>query len=204
MTAEELKAIAERCERDDEKWGGVGLSYPDVFQMMGDRRHLLTEVERLRGELHDSNAERAHYGDIVTSKLGALENEIGRLREEVERLEQVSSAEADDSLYFREELETLRETQAGQIESALAIKDGYIERLHAAVAEVERLREAQRWIPVSERTPDPTSKESILLATMWGSVFPGCYDDGGWYSGSARIAGVTHWMPLPTPPEVQP
>jgi hypothetical protein len=48
MTEEELKAIAERCERDDEKWGGVGLSYPDVFQMMGDRRHLLTEVERLR------------------------------------------------------------------------------------------------------------------------------------------------------------
>lgn len=53
MTEEELKAIAERCKRDDEKWGGVGLSYPDVFQMMGDRRHLLAEIARLRDRVTD-------------------------------------------------------------------------------------------------------------------------------------------------------
>lgn len=74
MTEEELKAIAERCERDDEKWGGVGLSYPDVFQMMGDRRHLLTEVERLRGDAALGSLLR-EYSDATIEPLAALEHE---------------------------------------------------------------------------------------------------------------------------------
>jgi uncharacterized small protein (DUF1192 family) len=43
---------------------------------------LEAEVERLKTELHDSNMERAHYGDIAALKLGLLENEIERLRAE--------------------------------------------------------------------------------------------------------------------------
>ena len=37
------------------------------------------EIERLRTALKDANAERARYGDIVTSRLGSLESALGRL-----------------------------------------------------------------------------------------------------------------------------
>lgn len=113
MTAEELKAIAERCERDDEKWGGVGLSYPDVFQMMGDRRHLLTEVERLRAQ----------------------------------------------------------------------------------------------WVSVEERLPE--TDEAVLIALPYAIIGRPCttgqYVNHTWYCDDfGGHADVTHWMPLPTPPAVQP
>ena len=76
---------------------------------------------------------------------------------------------------------------------------------HAA-DEIEHLREGQRWIPVSERLPEPG--ETVLV----------------WFHGEVQTAwlnhftnGVayfvrdthynfepTHWMNLPSPPEVTP
>lgn len=76
---------------------------------------------------------------------------------------------------------------------------------HTKLAELEaenaRLREAARWIPVSERLPEDA--ETVLVAG-------GCayYQSGdGWFTlmGSdahRRIQWkVTHWMPLPTQPD---
>jgi hypothetical protein len=182
MTEEELKAIAERCERDDEKWGGVGLSYPDVFQMMGDRRHLLAEIARLREECHDAKAERAHYGDIVTSRLGALENENERLKANLERCEQQCDALSEDSFYVADTMKKNDEL----------------------LAEIERLREelaTRQWASVVDRMPP--NKAPVIMATFWGGVFDGLWDAdaGEWYMGTTRMPSITHWMPLPEPPE---
>jgi hypothetical protein len=52
------------------------------------------------------------------------------------------------------------------------------------------------WIPVSERLPD---EEVRVLATDGTDVFDSEYMSGNW----EWCADVTHWMPLPEPPEVK-
>jgi hypothetical protein len=59
----------------------------------------------------------------------------------------------------------------------------------------------QRWIPVSERLPEG---RTVLVFKKDGSIsIDTTYIDGGnyfwWESGQSK---VTHWMPLPEPPEV--
>lgn len=90
----------------------------------------------------------------------------------------------------------------------------------AALDEIERLREAQRWIPVSEE-PDPSTctdvyeTEYAWTGRYWtrflldDNVFfgPGEYDfnRGLWFSidmrGSEIDLAVTHYMLLPQPPQ---
>jgi hypothetical protein len=62
--------------------------------------------------------------------------------------------------------------------------------------------ETQRWIPVSERLPEG---RTVLVFKKDGSIsIDTTYIDGGnyfwWESGQSK---VTHWMPLPEPPEAQ-
>lgn len=66
-------------------------------------------------------------------------------------------------------------------------------------AEIERLKEAQGWIPVEERLPE--TRDPVLTLWVSGMQSVKQYDaQHGWNTG----AQVTHWMPLPEPPkEVQ-
>ena len=57
------------------------------------------------------------------------------------------------------------------------------------------LRNPPRWIPVSERLPP---EETRVLAYDGTSVFESEYMHGRW----EWLADVTHWLPLPNPPEV--
>ena len=75
-----------------------------------------------------------------------------------------------------------------------------------AAAEVARLREERRWIPVGERLP-PVQGEDVLVAQ-------GPWDDGsysldiGWwngtqwmfYGGARDTPPVAFWQTLPQPP----
>lgn len=62
--------------------------------------------------------------------------------------------------------------------------------------------EAQRWIPVSERLPE--KDKSVFVFTDCGETdfaYIG-YRTGHWFTnGMLLIPTVTHWMPLPEPPE---
>ena len=66
-----------------------------------------------------------------------------------------------------------------------------------------------KWIPVTEQLPEHEYGEStsVLTVDLYG-VMRVMYFDGGnwcWPSGEAlttmRVAPITHWMPLPQPPE---
>jgi len=73
----------------------------------------------------------------------------------------------------------------------------------ALKAELRELREENRWVPVEERLP--YEGESVLL-TWGGHVLIGYHHErsDGFYSAFERVDDVTHWRPLPKPPEVVP
>jgi hypothetical protein len=70
-------------------------------------------------------------------------------------------------------------------------------------AEISALKEAQRWIPVGEESPKDTEVVEVFWAEeektgRCDAMF--FLDEGNFYSFGCVI-GVTHWRPLPAPPE---
>ena len=97
--------------------------------------------------------------------------------------------------------ECFSEVESIDIESAIKLWNTrpIEDALQARIAELEA---QQRWIPVSERLPEG---RTVLVFKKEGSIsIDTTYIDGGnyfwWKSGQSK---VTHWMPIPQPPEVQ-
>ena len=66
--------------------------------------------------------------------------------------------------------------------------------------ELDVERRSHRWIPVSERLPE--EGEGVVVAVEGGFVYPDTFDCVS--EGIPRFYdayNVTHWMPLPEPPE---
>ena len=67
----------------------------------------------------------------------------------------------------------------------------------------------ERWIPVTERLPDNIDEEVLVCNEEYGKsglgfVTVAIYDGSDWIECWKRktcLAAVTHWMPLPEPPE---
>lgn len=59
-----------------------------------------------------------------------------------------------------------------------------------------------RWIPVTEGLPDADTTVMTFEPDSIEPIWPGYYDGEQWKDvmGDGRIH-VTHWMPLPDPPE---
>lgn len=73
-----------------------------------------------------------------------------------------------------------------------------IERL---TAENAALREKQRWISVTEKTPEYDMPQLALNAD--GDALIANYAYGEWFDTWGQDVEVTHWMPLPETPEVK-
>ena len=63
------------------------------------------------------------------------------------------------------------------------------------------LTSPNEWVSVEERLPPP--KQNVLAYSPESGIAEADYRDGVWmqYRWSAVMRGVTHWMPLPAPPD---
>ena len=79
-----------------------------------------------------------------------------------------------------------------------------IETNEARIAELEAER---RWIPVSERLPEVNEDVFTLVYDTNDGSTSVCalkhHGDGVWFIWDKGYYVVTHWMPMPKPPEVQ-
>ena len=84
----------------------------------------------------------------------------------------------------------------------------YTETTNAIVCSKELMKQAAdaieelskpRWIPVTERLPE---RNGTYLVYVYGDVTDLNYWRGKWHRlGDDYTKAVTHWMPLPQPPE---
>lgn len=80
-------------------------------------------------------------------------------------------------------------------------------RIGELEAELAKLREENRWIPVTERMPDVDGRYHCIVKSF---AFPGkpyqallfC-DRHGFRDGNIYTDDVTHWKPMPKGPEVE-
>lgn len=68
------------------------------------------------------------------------------------------------------------------------------EKLADWLTELQKRREADRWIPVSE----PPKEGKCFVFTDYGDVTMDSYRDGMFV---CNLGNVTHWKPLPKAPE---
>jgi hypothetical protein len=86
-------------------------------------------------------------------------------------------------------------------EPSLASAGSVGEVLAKGIADIIRIATEPDWIPVSERLPEV---HSPVLVSITESRYPTVATmslDGEWLFGEGYPVTVTHWMPLPAPPE---
>lgn len=82
-----------------------------------------------------------------------------------------------------------------------------VDQLKELIAEIEQLKSERRWIPVSERLPK-TSNVVLALAgfvvdflSYFDSEWHVMFDEDWTACNVLNYPLITHWVPLPTPPE---
>lgn len=108
----------------------------------------------------------------------------------------------------------------GGLEKDLFAAADRLENQNAHIAalqkEIEKLRgQPPRWIPVEERLPELQNwgASTVVLGLIKSENEPSLnklhdltlcvYCDNGIWSMPGRYVAITHWMPLPEPPEVE-
>lgn len=108
---------------------------------------------------------------------------------------------------FHDNAEATMEAMQAQLDAANKRNTEYVARqiryleieVKLANARIAELEAAQQWVSVDERLPDPlvdvvvTDGESMTVG--WSSK------KGWWYANGWSDEGITHWMPLPPPPQ---
>ena len=57
----------------------------------------------------------------------------------------------------------------------------------------------QEWVSVEDRLPEENT--TVIAATDKGIVFQCLYDYDGWDLWDGNEINITHWQPMPEPPE---
>lgn len=72
------------------------------------------------------------------------------------------------------------------------------------IDESPTLTSPNEWVSVEEKLPPP--KQNVLAYSTRSGIAEADYADGVWmqYRWSAVMESVTHWMPLPEPPDCYP
>jgi hypothetical protein len=89
------------------------------------------------------------------------------------------------------------------------IYQSHVEKLDALESEARKIRDAAAllplvWISVAERMPEKHT--AVLVHTDMDGNHAASFDGEEWfcdYGGAWLFPNVTHWMPLPEPPEVK-
>jgi hypothetical protein len=120
-------------------------------------------------------------------------------------------------MMYDELVKDLRESAPKALaEADFDFVEGWLKEAADAIEELSRENESlaksvneasdilrRRWIPVTERLPEDRV-EVLVSSGMFAPFIEVAFYDGLFYSawdGETEIAAVTHWMPLPQPPE---
>jgi hypothetical protein len=86
----------------------------------------------------------------------------------------------------------------------------YLKTISKYETELATLKEAGRWIPVGERLPEDGRWSMVIDCEYPTRIFIGVYEpeEREFYNHAGDSIGspdrhITHWMPLPQPPEVK-
>lgn len=167
---------------------------------------LQSRIAELKKDLSNKEIE---YTDLWDDAL-ALQARIAELEEENERLAQLLHDEMSQLEIATEQLSRNNGEAQAKINALeadyvisnreLLVKQVEIQGLTARIAELEA---AQRWIPVSERLPEPYTRVLACIKSGYMEV-DYMYSEPIVDVGIAdfnSLDNVTHWMPLPPSPE---
>lgn len=103
----------------------------------------------------------------------------------------------------QEIVRALRATESRSKRELLDAAADLIEKLTDRCAryaeEIALAQERTRWIPVTERLPDQCM--DILVGYRDGHILMGTAMCDDWIEEDLEDGTITHWMPLPEPPE---
>jgi hypothetical protein len=89
--------------------------------------------------------------------------------------------------------------QGREYKTKRVVSAGFARQLERETSELKAQLEGFRWIPVSERLPKPFETVAVLNDGVERTA--GFMGDKEWHLHPASQAKVTHWMPLPKPPD---
>ena len=167
-----------RDQLDPDHWcngGEYGSSHPDALAMEA----LDAENKQLRAELE-------RLRDAFTARDTGIQQTLGK---------------ALGYPWFKDDQKNF---PGSTQEHGVCVGDHVAESLADEAAEmIGRLRAERSWIPVLERVPELGVDVLVLQRSgkyevAWKDVY-----DGNW-SSYAALGEITHWMPLPEPPEALP
>ena len=171
-------------------------------------------INKLEARIAELERQTRPIEDALNKRIAELEMEVTKGHELQDALT-ARIAELSPAVGL---MTTLKPTMVMDAEHPLEMAIEVVEHVTARIAELEAglisagkqqglylqelmdLRAAQRWIPVSEK---PKVDGRYLLRNIYDDIYPAKFvaESESWMLG--RYDTITHWMPLPTPPEVQ-
>ena len=148
-------------------------------------------------KLLESEYERAKSLEFVRNPLAYALYRVWMMADKSNYKQNIPTIDTGDLLAKIAELEA-------ELKEERHRHDRYVDFELDEAKELHELREKNRWIPVTERMPK--EYENVLCTdgvhVEGGELIEGSFYDLDTYD-SSIISGVTHWMPLPDPPEIE-